>query len=157
MKYTVTLKKAGISDAERIWKMQVEAFSEIYSRYGDTETSPAAETVEKTKGRLSQDFTYYYLIEAGGETVGAVRVIDFREEGRAKRLSPIFIMPGHRGGGIGEAAVKEVEKLHGSTGWELDTILEEESNIRFYKKLGYVMTDETRKVNDRMTLVFFRK
>lgn len=153
----ITLKRADISDAETIWKMQVEAFSEMYSRYRDDETSPAAEPLEKTEARLGQPFTYYYLICSDGDTVGAVRVIDFKEPDRPKRISPIFILPGHRGGGAGIAAVREAERIHGSTGWELDTILEEESNVRFYKKLGYIMTDELTKVNDRMTLVVFRK
>ena len=153
----VTLKRAGLSDAPEIWKMQVEAFSEMYSRYGDTETSPAAERLDKTEGRLSQPFTYYYFILADGETAGAVRIIDHKEPDKPKRISPIFIKPSYRGKGTGEAAVREAERIHGAAGWELDTILEEESNVRFYKKLGYTMTDETTKVNDRMTLVIFRK
>ena len=157
MSVEVTLKRAGISDAEQIWRMQVEAFADMYSRYGDTETSPAAEQPDKTAGRLGQPFTSYYFILADGEKVGAVRVVDHGKPDTPKRISPIFILPGHRGSGIGEAAVREVERIHGATGWELDTILEEESNVRFYSRLGYTMTDEKTRVNDRMTLVIFRK
>lgn len=39
----IKLIRAGENDAERLWKMQVEAFSELYEKYRDGETNPAAE------------------------------------------------------------------------------------------------------------------
>ena len=35
---------ASVKDAKRLWEMQVEAFTEMYKTYQDTETSPAAES-----------------------------------------------------------------------------------------------------------------
>lgn len=43
----VTLRKTGIEDDEKLWRMQVEAFQSMYEKYQDTETSPAAEGIEK--------------------------------------------------------------------------------------------------------------
>ena len=37
------LKRATCEDAELIWKMQIEAFSDLYEKYQDTDTSPATE------------------------------------------------------------------------------------------------------------------
>ena len=37
--------------------MQVLAFSKLYEKYKDTDTSPAAESIEKTQIRLKQPFT----------------------------------------------------------------------------------------------------
>ena len=42
------LEKIKIDEAEKLWKMQIEAFQNIYEKYQDTETSPAAEKVDKT-------------------------------------------------------------------------------------------------------------
>ena len=39
----VRLVKIGIEDAEKLWNMQVTAFKELYDKYQDTETSPAAD------------------------------------------------------------------------------------------------------------------
>lgn len=153
----IKLIHAGVQDAERLWEMQVEAFAEIYNRYQDTETSPATEPVSKTVDRLKQPFTYYYYIQDGDTAVGAVRAIDTKEAGKAKRISPIFIMPPYRNRGIAQRAISEAERLHGDTGWELDTILQEKGNCHLYEKLGYRQTAETKVINDRMTLVFYKK
>lgn len=59
---TIILKRAGCEDAEFIWKMQVEAFSDLYEKYQDTDTSPATEPLEKVLFRIQQPSTYYYII-----------------------------------------------------------------------------------------------
>ena len=102
----VTLRKTGIEDDEKLWRMQVEAFQSMYEKYQDTETSPAAEGIEKTQMRLNQSFTYYYYIEADNEIVGAIRIVDKHETGKPKRISPLFIMPEHRNKGIAQRAIE---------------------------------------------------
>lgn len=51
----------------------------------------------------------------------------------------------------------QAEQLHGDTGWELDTILEEEANCYLYEKMGYYKTGKVEKVNDKLTLVYYKK
>lgn len=153
----IALRKAGTEDAELIWKMQVEAFKELLVKYEDYDLNPAAELLDKTIMRLNQSFTYFYFIESNGEKMGAIRVVDKKEEGKPKRISPIFVMPAYRGKGVAQMAVLEAERIHGSDNWELDTILQEAGNCHLYEKLGYRQTGETEKINDKMTLVFYRK
>lgn len=152
----VKLVRATVDDAETIWKMQKAAFAEMLEKYKDYETSPANEPLEKTIKRLNSSSTYFYFIRVDGENVGAIRVID-KKDGGDKRISPIFVMPGRRGNGYAQAAIKAVEVIHGAGGWELDTILQEAGNCRLYEKMGYFKTDKTQRVNDKMTLVFYRK
>lgn len=104
--------------------------------------------------RLNQSFTYYYFIEVNNTTVGAIRVIDQKE---AKRISPIFIMKEHKNKGYAQKAIQLVEEIHGNSNWELDTILQEKGNCYLYEKLGYRQTGQTEKINDKLTLVFYRK
>lgn len=154
---SITLRRAGTEHANQIWKMQIEAFSKLYEKYQDTETSPATESIEKVIMRLQQPFTYYYFIEHDGEVVGAIRVVDKKEVGKAKRISPIFIMEQYRNRGLAQLAMEEAERLHGSDNWELDTILEEEGNCYLYEKMGYRKTGKAEKINENMTIVFYRK
>ena len=151
------LKRATCEDAELIWKMQIEAFSDLYEKYQDTHTSPAAEPLEKILSRLRQCFTYYYIIEVDKNIVGALRVVDKKEKGSAKRISPIFILKKYRNMGIAQAAIIEAERIHGNDNWELDTILSEKGNCYLYEKMGFKSTGKTEKVNDKMTLVFYQK
>ena len=151
------LIKAGIDDAEQLWKMQVKAFQDLYEKYQDAETSPATETIDKIIMRLNQPFTHYYFIEENGIIAGAVRVADRQEEGAAKRISPIFIMKEYRNKGYAQKAIQLVEEIHGSSNWELDTILQEKGNCYLYEKMGYYQTGKTETINDKLTLVFYRK
>jgi len=136
--------------------MQVEAFSDLLEKYRDYDISPANEPMSRVMERLEQPFTYYYFIMDGDTAVVAVRVVDMKD-GSPKRISPIFIMKEHRGKGFAKAAIRAVEKLHGTKNWSLDTILQEEGNCRLYEKMGYRRTGDTQVINERMALVFYEK
>lgn len=153
----ITLVRATIQDAENLWKMQIVAFQDLYAKYQDPETSPATETLDKIIMRLEQPFTHYYFIDVNGINVGAIRVVDTKEANKSKRISPIFIMKEFRGKGYAQQAIQLAEEIHGSSGWELDTILQEKGTCHLYEKLGYKQTGETKIVNERMTLVFYHK
>lgn len=83
--------------------------------------------------------------------------IGHKEDGKYKFLSPIFIMKEFRGRGYAQQAIQLAEEIHGSSNWELDTIIQEEGNCHLYEKLGYRQTGEVKVVNERMTLVFYHK
>lgn len=152
----ITLHLAGVQDAERIYEMQLEAFSPLLSRYLDYETSPAAEPLQKTTQRLAEAFTDYYLICAGGSPVGAARVR--RVSDTACRLGPVFVLPAYQGRGIAQTALRKIESLYPHVRlWQLDTLLQEKGNCHLYKKLGYRQTGSFRQVNDRLTLVDYEK
>lgn len=153
----VRLVKIGIEDAEKLWNMQVTAFKELYDKYQDTETSPAAEPMDKVIMRLKQPFTYCYFIIANSMAVGAIRVVDQHKYGIAKRISPVFIMPEYRNRGFAQKAIKLAEEKHGCSDWELDTILEEKGNCYLYEKMGYCQTGKFKAINDKTTLVFYKK
>lgn len=136
--------------------MQVEAFSELLTKYQDYDMSPAAEPVEKVMARFEQPWTTYFFIEAEGTNVGAVRVVD-KKDGSRKRISPLWIMKEYRGRGYAQEAIKAVEAIYGQDNWCLDTILQEEGNLHLYEKMGYIRTGKTEKINDRMDIVFFEK
>lgn len=153
----VKLVRVNMSEVEKLWEMQVRAFQDLYEKYQDTETSPATESIDRIRMKLKQPFTYYYFIEADNIAVGAIRVVDKREEETAKRISPIFIMSEYRNKGLAQAAIKMAEQIHGRSNWELDTILEENGNCHLYEKMGYHRTGKARVINEKMTLVFYKK
>ena len=153
----VKLIRAGVRDAGRLWRMQAEAFAEMYARYQDTGTNPATEPVDRMIERLEQPFTYYYYIQADDVIVGAVRVIDTKDPVRSKRISPIFIMPPFRNKGIAQKALLETERIHGSTDWELEAVSQEAGSCHLYEKMGYRRTGKTTAINDKMTLVCYKK
>ncbi|WP_432650373.1 GNAT family N-acetyltransferase [Huintestinicola sp.] len=131
------LKRITAREAETLWKMQVEAFQELYEKYQDTETSPATEPIDKILMKINQPFTYFYFIEEDNTKVGAIRVVDEKESGKPKRIAPVFVMPEYRNKGYAQKAIQLAEEIHGDSCWELDTILQEKGNCHLYEKLGY--------------------
>lgn len=154
--FDICLVRASLSDAEKIWSMQKEAFTELFEKYQDFETSPATEPLERTVLKLKQSETYFYMIQFDGQTVGAVRVVDSGNNNR-KRISPIFILPKFRNMGIAQKAIILAEKIHGSKNWELDTIIQEKGNCHLYEKMGYRTAGKTKIISDKLTLVFYQK
>lgn len=126
---SIVLLKATESDMKEIWLMQVEAFKDLLEKYKDYDMSPATENYENILNKYNQLWTKYFFIVKDDNKVGVVRVID-KEDGSRKRISPIWIMPAFRNQGLAQLAMREVEKLYGSSHWELDTILQEEGNMR---------------------------
>lgn len=153
----VKLIPAKLEDLNTILQMQIEAFSELYAKYQDTETSPATEKYEDILFRFNQPETTYYFIMAGSQNVGVIRVVDRKDGITQKRISPIFIMPEFRNKGYAQKAIAEAERIHGTTNWKLDTILQEQGNCYLYEKLGYKTTGKTEIVNDKLNLVFYEK
>ncbi len=152
----VTLRPAESGDLETLWAMQIKAFAELLEKYQDDDISPGAESLDRVRAKFSQPWTTYYFIDAGGEHVGAMRIID-KKDGSRKRISPIWIMPGFRNRGYAQAAIREAEKLYGPDHWCLDTILQEKGNLHLYEKMGYHRTGRVEKISDRMDIVFYEK
>ena len=152
----VELVRASLEDAEVIWKMQRIAFAELLERYQDFDTNPGNEPLEKVQWRFSFPATYFYFIQVDGVNAGAIRIIDHHDDSQ-KKISPLFVLPKFQGMGIAQAAIREAERIHGSDNWCLDTILQEKGNCHLYEKMGYRQTGETRVINDRLTLVLYKK
>lgn len=155
-KVKIELRPVVQKEIETVWKMQVEAFSELLQKYQDYDTSAAAESMDKVMARFEQPWTVYYFIVADDNKVGVIRIVD-KKDGSRKRISPIWIMPEYRNKGYAQHAILEAEKIYGSDHWCLDTILQEKSNLYLYEKLGYHQTGRVDKINEKMDIVFYEK
>jgi len=153
----IDLIRARLKDAKEIWEIQIKSFKELLDKYQDFETNPANEFISNIEMRLKQNFTFFYFICIDNKKVGAIRIIDYKEKYKNKRISPIFILPEYRNKGIAQEAIKICEEIHGKKNWELSTILQEKENCYLYEKLGYHSTGKTEVINDKLTLIFYEK
>ena len=153
----INLIVAEFKNLNTILQMQKEAFSELYAKYQDTETSPTTEKYEDILIRFNQPETTYYFITADNIKVGVILIVDCKDDVTRKRISPIFIMSEYRNKGYAQQAIKEAERIHGEQHWKLDTILQEKGNCYLYEKLGYHQTGKTEQINDKMTIVYYEK
>ena len=150
------LVRSNVSDCEKIWSLQIEAFADLLAKYQDYETSPGNEPKENIQAKLLDEFTFFYFIYHEDEIAGAVRVVD-RKDGDRKRIAPIFIMKKYRNRGLAQKTFEEIERIHGINHWMLDTILQEAGNCYLYEKLGYKRTGKIEHINERMDIVYYEK
>ena len=57
------LKPIKREDIETVWKMQVDAFSDLLKKYQDYDTNPAAENIDGILTRFEQPWTSYYCVK----------------------------------------------------------------------------------------------
>ena len=152
----ITLQPTSSADALHIWNMQKISFKDLLDKYKDFDSSPACETLEKVKYRLSDKGRRNYLINIAGKSIGAVFIID-RGLDCGKYLSRLFILPQYQGLGYAQETIREVERIHGKHCWQLDTILQEEKLCYLYEKMGYRKTGTVKEINENMSLVYYEK
>ena len=150
------LVRANVSDCEKIWSLQIEAFADLLAKYQDYETNPGNEPKENIQAKLLDEFSFFYFIYLEDEIAGAARVVD-RKDGDRKRIAPIFIMKKFRNKGLAQKTFEEIERIHGINHWMLDTILQEAGNCYLYEKLGYKRTGKIEHINERMDIVYYEK
>lgn len=159
---TIRLVLATEKDAELLHRLQVEAFMPLYEKYHDDETSPAKESLDtvrwKITDRVKSDF---YIIEFENEPVGGIRVRNHNggniTEG-VRWISPIYVIPAFQGRGIAQKVIDKVFDMYPDTPtWRLDTIKQEPGNCHLYEKCGFVRYGDEDVVNEKMTLVKYEK
>ncbi len=159
---SIRLVLATEKDAELLHRLQVEAFMPLYEKYHDDETSPAKESLDTVRWKITDRLkSVFYIIEFENEPVGGVRVRHHSGGEVVKGvnwISPIFVIPKFQGKGIAQKVIQKVFELYPDTlTWKLDTIKQEPGNCYLYEKCGFVRYGDEDVVNEKMTLVKYEK
>ncbi|WP_186578360.1 GNAT family N-acetyltransferase [Aquibacillus kalidii] len=152
----IQLIKATNSDAELLFAMQVKAFKPLLRKHRDYDTNPAAESIDKMMKKINWIDGTYYKILLNNLAVGGVFI--YWKEYNVFRISPLYILPAYQGNGIAQKVLHQLEDMYPEArSWELFTIFEEERNCYLYEKMGFIKTGPTKKINERATLILYRK
>ena len=151
----IDLREAKREDLELLYAMQLRAFSTLYEKYQDKETSPAAEPFERTLQRFSDSNITYYLIFEDESIIGSIRI---RKENKTYVLVQIIILPEYQNKGFAQLAIRKIESLYPDAEyWRLDTIAQEDKLCHLYSKMGYQKTGEVEHIKEGLDIVFFEK
>jgi len=153
-KSPISLWKASIEDAGELLELQKEIFMPLYEKYHDHETSPVTQTMERFLTRFERG--EYYKITYEGQLAGSVSV--YQKTPGLMRLHIINIRDAYQNKGIAQEVMTRLELMYPEAeAWELGTILSEERNCYLYEKMGYEQHGDLQVINDKMTLVSYRK
>lgn len=153
----ITLEKATENDVAALFQMQIDSFTPLLNKYKDYETNPANESIEKTILRINNTSSNYYKMIIDSNLVGAI-CISQKEIPYKFWISPMFIHPNYQGKRIAQRVLILIEEMFPKAqSFELATILEEERNCILYEKMGYKRTEVIKKLNDKTTLIYYKK
>ena len=136
--------------------MQKICFKKHFETYQDHSGSPYTEVLEKMVFRINYEKGSYYKIVSSNTLIGGIWV--FEKEAKIYRVGIIYIIPEYQSKGVGQKALAMAENLHpDAAGWELDCPEDLIVNRRCYEKSGYKLTGEKEIINDKLTLVCYKK
>lgn len=151
----IKLEKAVLEDAEKLLEIQKECFTPHLEKYQDFNTNPALVTLERIQWRIKNE--NFYKIISDKLWVGSINIQKLEGEGNYK-LHVINILPDYQNKGIGQVAIQLAESLFlNAKTWFLETIADMPNNRYVYEKAGYTFTGKTEKINDKLTIVFYKK
>jgi isopentenyldiphosphate isomerase len=151
---SIRLQNATIEDKGELLELQRIVFMPLYLKYEDHDFSPATQTMERFSKRF--EIGNYYKILFDDSLVGSIFV--FEKSPGIMKFHIINILEEFQGKGIAKEIMKRIETLYPEAErWELETIITETKNCSLYEKMGYIQTGESRKINDKLTLISYVK
>ncbi|MFJ6720350.1 MULTISPECIES: GNAT family N-acetyltransferase [unclassified Streptomyces] len=156
MGMSVTISAAAAEDVEQIFKLQYLAFQREAELYGNYRIQPLTQTLDSLKAELATDTVL--VARLGDEVVGTVRG-NVDADGTGK-IAKLCVHPRLQGHGLGARLLRAVEEAlagdGGTSRFRLHTGHKSESNLRLYRKAGYVRVGD-RTASDGVHLVILEK
>lgn len=148
------IKQIKNTELIKAFSMQKKCFKPIYEKYYD-ETSPYKESFAKFVLRTTKSSFQMYWIVDNSTKVGQIWIATKNDTAKLARL---FVLPKYQNKGYATKAIIDIEKLYSYYNhWQLDTIKEEKKNVHLYQKLGYKPNGKEKIINDKMTIIEFKK
>jgi ribosomal protein S18 acetylase RimI-like enzyme len=140
-------------EANKLLRIQKEAFYPDLLKYKDYHTSPASESIDYFLVRMLSTSHYSIFVE---ETLaGGICVV--KQSKDHNYLYRIYLGPDFQNKGLGTGILQKLEhKFPQVKKWTLDTPKDNLRNRHFYEKFGYKKTGE-QKINEYLTLIDYEK
>jgi GNAT superfamily N-acetyltransferase len=153
----VTVRLAGVADADAIGRIQVETWRAAYAGLMPDEAIAMFDVESRQRmwreglGRAPRPGSATFVVEDAGEVVGFASVGASREEGAEQEgeLYAIYLHPSRWDRGIGRALLQRAEESMRSSGFRRAILWVLEGNERgerFYRVAGW--EQDGRKVED---------
>lgn len=140
----VEMKKATLEDAIALLNIQYDAFIKYSQKYGDFDSNPYHMDLHRMEFNINYRFGQYYKImdENTKEIIGGIFCFELDEKNIMK-IAQFYFCEQYQHLGYGKYVLNKLFELNPKvTKWYVDTIMQEEYNVEFYKHLGFEIIDE---------------
>lgn len=146
--------KAELEDAKKLLEVQKQAFKKYVDKYGEFDSNPYHMTLHRMEFNIKYKYGKYYKIidEISNEIIGGIFGFEVDNK-EIMQIGQFYLLDDYQAKGYGKQAFSfflnsnpQVEKFY------LDTILQEEYNVEFYKHFGFEIID-TEEEHEGLTFV----
>lgn len=156
--HMVRFEKMTIEDLEEHMDLQKKSFLPLLEKYQDDKINPANITKEEMIRRIEDTQGIYLKVIVDNLSVGGVYAYESNNETKEMCMSTIYISPYMQGQHLAQKALEYLESLFSDIkNWWLEVPKDESKNRHIYEKFGYKDTGEKIIVNDRLTLLIYKK
>lgn len=136
----VNLERALVKDAKELLNIQKECFKNYSIKYGDFDSNPYHMTLHRMEFNLKYKFGQYYKVVdfVSEKIIGGIFIFEL-DNPLIMQIAQFYLEPEYQQLGIGKMVLNAIiEKNSNVHTWYVDTILEEDHNVNFYKQAGFV-------------------
>lgn len=140
----VNLVIASPEDAVELLELQKKAFKKYSDKYGDFDSNPYHMNEKRILFNINYRYGKYYKIldNENGELIGGIFWFLIDEQDSVVKIAQFYLKEEYRSLGLGKEVLSGVFKEYPRVKkWYVDTIFEEEYNVRFYQQLGFEIID----------------
>lgn len=140
----IKIEKALIEDAKNLLDVQKKAFKKYAIKYGEFDSNPYNMSLHRMEFNIKYRFGQYYKVieTTKNEIIGGIFGFELDQK-EIMKIAQFYLLDDYQSLGYGSSVLKyfiesnpQVEK------WYVDTILQEEYNVEFYKHAGFEIIDE---------------
>ena len=140
----IKMIRANVEDANVLLEVQKNAFSIYREKYGDFDSKPYNMDLHRMEFNIKYRFGQYYKIVSDEtyEIIGGLFCFELDEKPIMK-IAQFYLKEGYQHLGYGSLVLSQLfETNKDVSAWYVDTIMQEEYNVEFYKHMGFVVIDE---------------
>ncbi len=136
------IKKAELKDAERLLEVQKIAFKKYAEKYGDFDNNPYHMELDRMEFNIKYRFGQYFKVELNEQIIGGIFGFEL-DDPKVIKIAQFYLLPEFQANGYGTEILEFfINQNKVANTWYIDTILQEEYNVNFYKKLDFEIIDE---------------
>jgi len=135
------LEKTLVKDAKEMLQIQKECFKKYTIKYGNFDTNPYNMTLHRMEFNIKYRLGDYQKIMLNDKIIGGIFGFVMEDE-ISWQIAQFYILPDYESKGYGTKAINKFLELHKDIKtWYADTIMQENMNMEFYKKIGFEILD----------------
>lgn len=154
----VKMERAQLEDAVTLLEIQKNAFIKYSKKYGDFDSNPYHMDLHRMEFNIKYRFGQYYKLidETTNEIIGGIFTFELDQKDVMK-IAQFYFVETHQHLGYGKLVLNKLFELNSHVKlWYVDTIMQEEYNVEFYKHLGFEVID-TEEEHEGLTFVTLLK